>query len=120
GAYVATVAASQALLRAVTGLADSSSLALVVSTLGVAALFQPLRRRMQVAIDRQFYRRRYDAARIAAAFAESLRNELDLSELHQRLIDAAYQAMRPQHISLWLTVPQRDTSDANASASDAV
>ncbi|HEY8323103.1 MAG TPA: hypothetical protein VIG77_01335 [Ktedonobacterales bacterium] len=120
GAYVATVAASQALLRAVTGLADSSSLALVVSTLGVAALFQPLRRRMQIAIDRQFYRRRYDAARIAAAFAESLRIELNLSELHQRLIDAAYQAMRPQHISLWLTVPQRDTSDANASASDAV
>jgi hypothetical protein len=75
---------------------------------------------MQVAIDRQFYRRRYDAARIAAAFAESLRNELDLTELHQRLIDAAYRTMRPQHISLWLADLTHDTSDASASAGDAV
>ena len=113
GAYVAVVGVSQALLRGVTSLADSSSLALVVSTLGVAALFQPLRRRMQVAIDRRFYRRRYDAARIAAAFAESLRNELDLSELHQRLIDATYRTMRPQHISLWLADPTHDTPDVD-------
>lgn len=109
GAYVATIGVIQALLRAVTSLADSSSLALVISTLGVAALFQPLRRRMQIAIDRRFYRRRYDAARIAADFAERLRDELDLSELHQRLIDAAYRTMRPQHISLWLADTRRDT-----------
>lgn len=111
GMYVAAVGVSQALLRAVTGLAESSSLALVISTLGVAALFQPLRRRMQVAIDRRFYRRRYDAARIAAAFAESLRTELDLTELHQHLIDAAYRAMRPHHISLWLTDLRPDSRD---------
>ena len=111
GAYVTAVGVSQALLRAATGLAESSSLALVISTLGVAALFQPLRRRVQVTIDRRFYRRRYDAARIASAFAESLRTELDLTELHQRLTDAAYRAMRPQHISLWLTDPQPDSRD---------
>ncbi len=104
--YAAAVGLSQLLMQALTGSHDESQLALVISTLGAAALFQPLRRRIQHAIDRQFYRRRYDAATITAAFAASLRTELDLNELSQRLAEAAYRAMKPQHISLWLAEPQ--------------
>lgn len=111
GAYALAVGAMQLLLHAISGANDSSSFALVISTLGAAALFQPLRRRIQTEIDRQFYRRRYDAARIAATFAESLRTELDLSELAQRLVDVAYHTMRPKHVSLWLASSERASHD---------
>lgn len=110
-AYALAVGAMQLLLRAVAGVNASSSFALVISTLGAAALFQPLRKRIQTEIDRQFYRRRYDAARIAATFAASLRNELDLGELTQRLVDVAHHTMRPQHVSLWLARAERPSHD---------
>lgn len=106
GLYIAAVALGQFLIQAVTGQHGESQVALVVSTLGVAAIAQPARRRIQIAIDRQFYRRRYDAARIAEAFATSLRSEVDLTELSQRLIDIAYHTMKPRHVSLWLALPQ--------------
>lgn len=119
GAYALVVGAIQLLLRAAPGLNDSSSFALVISTLGAAALFQPLRRRIQTEIDRQFYRRRYDAARIAATFAESLRDELDLAELTKRLVDAAHHTMRPRHISLWLAQSERAPRDRSGTSVDA-
>lgn len=104
--YATAVGLSQLLMQALTGRQDESQLALVISTLGAAALFQPLRRRIQEMIDRQFYRRRYDAAKITAAFAASLHTELDLNELSQRLVEVAYRAMKPQHVSLWLAKSQ--------------
>lgn len=114
--YAATVGLSQMVVQAVTGQHSESQLALVISTLGAAALFQPLRSRIQVAIDRQFYRRRYDAAKITAAFAASLRAELDLDELSQRLTEVAHRAMKPQHVSLWLAQPQPTTPESRAMA----
>ena len=106
GVYVTGVALAQVIIQALTGQHSESPVALVITTLGVAALAQPARRRIQIAIDRQFYRRRYDAARIAATFAASLRSEIDLTELTQRLVDITYHTMKPRHVSLWLSQPQ--------------
>ncbi len=105
--YAAVVGLSQLTIQAVTGRADEQQLTLVLSTLATATLFQPLRRRLQVAIDRQFYRRRYDAARTIEAFAASLRTEVDLNEITQRLVEVAHTTMKPRHASLWLAHPRR-------------
>jgi hypothetical protein len=104
--YAAAVGLSQLIIQSVTGRQGEPQLALVLSTLGAAALFQPLRRRIQIAIDRQFYRKRYNAAKTTEAFAASLRNELDLGEITQRLVEVAYRTMKPKHASLWLARPQ--------------
>lgn len=103
--YTAAVSLSQYLIQAITGQQGQSQLALALSTLGVAALFQPLRRRIQAEIDRQFYRRRYDAAQTIAAFSASLRTEMDLSEISQRLVRVVHHTMKPRHVSLWLAHP---------------
>lgn len=89
------------LARLVTRL-PNSSLVIVLSTLGVAALAQPLRARIQRAIDRRFYRRRYNAARVLASFGDTLHHEVDIARLTDRLIDAVERAMEPSHISLVL------------------
>lgn len=84
------------------GLTEGNQLALVISTLAIAALFQPLRRRIQEGIDLRFYRRKYDAARILNAFSATLRHEVDLNALTERLVSVVEETMEPTHISLWL------------------
>lgn len=98
--YLGLVFASQFLLRGMIN--QDSPLAIVASTLVIAALIQPLRRRIQAIIDRRFYRRRYDAARIIAAFTATLSNEVDLSQIGENLVAVVQETMQPAHISLWL------------------
>lgn len=107
--YTTIVGLSQIVVQLVTGSQSEPQLALVVSTLCSAALFQPLRRRIQHAIDRRFYRGRYNAAKAVEAFAASLRTELDLTELSERLLDVSHRTMKPAHVSLWLAQPRAST-----------
>jgi hypothetical protein len=106
--YVGGVLSMQAVARTITG--QESPLALVASTLLIAALFQPARSRIQKIIDRRFYRARYDAAKTLAAFSATLRQEVSLSELQLRLVGIVEETMRPTHVSLWLAEPQRKSS----------
>ncbi len=83
------------------GLTSGSQLALVGSTLGTAALFQPLRTRIQHTIDRRFYRRKYDAGKALAAFSATLQSEVDLQQVCEQLVAVVEETMRPTRISLW-------------------
>ena len=105
--YFGSVIGLQSLAHALTGQIAESPLVTVASTLVIAALFQPLRRRIQTLIDRRFYRRKYDAARTLAAFSATLRNEVDLSQLSEDLVAVVQETMQPAHISLWLRTPER-------------
>jgi hypothetical protein len=100
--YFGGVTATQALFSALTGQQELPQLAMVVSTLAIAALFDPLRRRIQSFIDRRFYRRKYDAAKTLEAFSWKLRDETDLDALSDDLISVVTETMQPEHASLWL------------------
>jgi hypothetical protein len=100
--YFGGVASAQALFRALTGQERLSQLAVVVSTLAIAALFDPLRRRIQSVIDRRFYRRKYDAAKTLESFSTKLRDETNLDELSGDLVRVVRDTMQPEHVSLWL------------------
>jgi len=99
--YFGGVATVQAIFRALTGQEQQPQLAVVVSTLVIAALFNPLRRRIQSFIDRRFYRRKYDAAKTLEAFSAKLRDETDLDALSDELVGVVRETIQPAHVSLW-------------------
>jgi hypothetical protein len=100
--YFGGVTAAQAVFRALTGQEQQPQLAIVISTLVIAALFIPLRRRIQSFIDRRFYRRKYDAAKTLEGFSTKLRDETDLAALNEDLVGVVRETMQPAHVSLWL------------------
>ncbi|MGI8825805.1 MAG: hypothetical protein ACR2JC_09190 [Chloroflexota bacterium] len=106
--YLGSVVGLQALFRAITG--QQSNLAIAISTLVIAAVFNPLRHRIQAIIARTFYRSRYDAAQVLAAFGATCRDETDLAKLHGGLERVVEETLRPAHVSLWLreTLPGLD------------
>jgi hypothetical protein len=103
--YFVGIVVLQRLFVILTG--QQSTLAVVASTLLIAALFNPLRRRIQFFIDRRFYRRKYDARKTLEAFSAQLRNETDLDALSDELVSVVKETMQPEHASLWLRSPGR-------------
>ena len=104
--YLGSVVALQGLFRALTG--QGSQLAVVASTLAIAALFNPLRRRIQAFIDRRFYRRKYDAAKTLESISARLREETGLGTLSEDLVGVVRETVQPAHVSLWLRpAPER-------------
>jgi hypothetical protein len=107
--YVGSVVLLQAIFRTLTG--QDTQLTIVVSTLAIAALFNPLRRRIQGFIDRRFYRSKYDARKTLEAFSAKLRDETDLDALTSEVVGVVRETMQPAHVSLWLrpdTPPKKD------------
>jgi hypothetical protein len=108
GLYFGGIVVLQRLFVVLTG--EKSTLAVVASTLLIAALFNPLRRRIQSFIDRGFYRRKYDARKTLESFSAKLRNETDLDALSDDLVGVVRETMQPEHITLWL---RPDTAPRN-------
>ena len=100
--YFGGVAIIQLIFRVLSGQEQQPQFAVVVSTLLIAGLFNPLRHRIQSFIDRRFYRRKYDAAKTLAAFNARLRDETDLAALSEDLVGVVRGAMQPEHVSFWL------------------
>jgi hypothetical protein len=101
--YVGCIVVSRTLVAPLTG---GSELAIVASTLVIAALFNPLRRRIQNIIDKRFYRRKYDAANVLAAFGTTMRDETDLDALTAEMLRVVDETMQPEFVGLWLRKTQ--------------
>jgi hypothetical protein len=101
--YLAGVASSQYLLHSLTG--NDSQITIVASTLAIAALFSPLRKRIQIFVDRRFYREKYDAKETLAAFSARLRDETDLDALSDGLLGVVRETVQPARVSLWMRDP---------------
>lgn len=99
--YIGLIIGLQFLLGGI--IKQNNNVVIVISTLAIATLVLPLRRRIQRIIDRRFYRRKYDAARTLQAFTATLRNEVDLTTLSEHLIGVVEETMQPAHVSLWLS-----------------
>jgi hypothetical protein len=115
--YFATVVLSQQIFRWLTGAGDD--LAIIVSTLTIAALFNPMRYRVQNIIDQRFYRRKYNAQQVLAQFAATVRDEVELEKLAGELLRVVDETMQPTHVSLWLrkTDDRRRRTEENPSSS---
>jgi hypothetical protein len=101
--YLGCILLIRTLIAPLTG---GSELAIVVSTLAIAALFNPLRRRIQNFIDKRFYRRKYDAAKVLAAFGTTARDETNLERLTSAMLNVVDDTMQPEHMALWLQPPR--------------
>ena len=113
--YAGLIIGLESLAEAFIGKASGQPVALVISTLAIAALFQPVRKNIQALIDRRFYRKKYDAEKTLAAFSTVLRNEVDLNQLREQLIAVVQETMQPAHVSLWLRQPEQTHRGAGAS-----
>jgi uncharacterized membrane protein YhdT len=104
--YFGGVTVTQALFQTLTGQERLPQLVVVASTLVIAALFTPVRHRIQSFIDRSFYRKKYDARKTLEAFSAKLRDETDLEALNNDLVGVVRETMQPAHVSMWLRPDQ--------------
>ncbi len=110
GLYVGLIIGLEAAAGAITGTADQP-IALVISTLVIAALFQPVRLRIQRVIDRSFYRRKYDAEKTMSAFSVTLQGDVDLEHIQKQLLAVVHETMQPVDVWLWLPQPEPQLID---------
>lgn len=106
--YFGSIVVLQSFFRTLTG--QQAPIAIVISTLAIAALFQPMRHQLQDFVDRRFYRHKYDAKRTLETFNATVRDEVDLNKLNETLLNVAADTMQPTYVSLWMAEPRQSKS----------